>query len=128
MINLERHNCPNCFVEFALPDRMIAERRKDGKAFFCPAGHSMSFHDTEFDRLQRERDRLKQDNARLAEEAEIARKAAITAKAAATKARKRTVAGVCPCCTRSFTNLRRHIETQHPEETNKVVPIRARKK
>jgi hypothetical protein len=23
--------------------------------------------------------------------------------------------GVCPCCNRSFTNLRRHMTTKHPE-------------
>lgn len=35
----------------------------------------------------------------------------------ASKARlkKRVKNGVCPCCTRSFTNLRRHISTKHPD-------------
>jgi hypothetical protein len=34
-----------------------------------------------------------------------------------TKARnqlERVGNGVCPCCTRSFTNLRRHMATKHP--------------
>ena len=28
---------------------------------------------------------------------------------------KRIHKGVCPCCNRSFTNLKRHMETKHPE-------------
>lgn len=31
------------------------------------------------------------------------------------KLRARVKNGVCPCCNRSFENLRRHIETKHPE-------------
>jgi len=37
------------------------------------------------------------------------------AKAAAARLQKRVANGVCPCCTRSFANLRRHMETTHPE-------------
>jgi hypothetical protein len=28
---------------------------------------------------------------------------------------ERVASGVCPCCNRSFVNLRRHMKTQHPE-------------
>jgi hypothetical protein len=31
-----------------------------------------------------------------------------------TKIKNRVGNGVCPCCDRSFTNLRRHMSTQHP--------------
>jgi hypothetical protein len=33
-----------------------------------------------------------------------------------TRAKKRATAGVCPCCNRSFANVRRHVESQHPDE------------
>jgi DNA repair exonuclease SbcCD ATPase subunit len=36
-------------------------------------------------------------------------------KAATTRAKKRHAAGVCPCCNRSFENVRRHMATQHPD-------------
>ena len=32
-----------------------------------------------------------------------------------TKLKKRVAAGVCPCCQRSFINLRRHMTTQHAD-------------
>jgi DNA repair exonuclease SbcCD ATPase subunit len=35
-------------------------------------------------------------------------------KAQTTKARKRAAAALCPCCNRSFVQLRRHMETKHP--------------
>lgn len=31
-----------------------------------------------------------------------------------TRLKNRAAAGVCPCCTRSFENLRRHMTTKHP--------------
>jgi len=33
-----------------------------------------------------------------------------------TKLKKRVTNGVCPCCHRSFQNLRRHMATKHPNE------------
>lgn len=36
-------------------------------------------------------------------------------KAAKTKLKKRIHNGVCPCCTRSFADLRRHMATKHPD-------------
>ena len=36
------------------------------------------------------------------------------AKGQLTKVKKRVGNGVCPCCTRSFTDLARHMESKHP--------------
>lgn len=33
----------------------------------------------------------------------------------ATRGKTRAAAGVCPCCPRTFVNLRRHLSTKHPE-------------
>jgi hypothetical protein len=35
-------------------------------------------------------------------------------KGATTRAKKRHAAAVCPCCNRSFVQLRRHMENKHP--------------
>jgi hypothetical protein len=32
----------------------------------------------------------------------------------ATRIRNRIAAGVCPCCTRTFKNVARHIKDKHP--------------
>lgn len=36
-------------------------------------------------------------------------------KGVVTKIKKRVSKGVCPCCNRSFENLKNHMESQHPE-------------
>jgi negative regulator of replication initiation len=39
-------------------------------------------------------------------------------KAAKTKIKQRVAHGVCPCCTRSFSDLKRHMTTKHPDYAN----------
>lgn len=72
--------------------------------------------------LRRERDRLKQEQARLVEVANEAQRqqAAAERRAAAargqvTKLKRSATAGVCPCCSHGFPNLARHIAAKHPE-------------
>lgn len=118
---MELKNCPVCFIVYAAPVQLMNARRRDGEAFYCPNGHSLSFKDNENDRVRRERDRLKQENARLEDAVaaqrrnrEAAERQAAAYKGQATKLRARVSNGVCACCNRSFANLRRHMETQHP--------------
>lgn len=72
--------------------------------------------------MRLERDRLVQ---RLAEkDDEISRQRQLregvehqlrATKGVVTKFRRRVGNGVCPCCTRTFTNLSRHMTTNHPD-------------
>jgi hypothetical protein len=89
----------------------------------CIYGHAGWFTEgeTENDRIRRERDRLKQDAARLQESinyqrerAEAAERRTVALKGVATRLKNRAAKGVCPCCNRSFENLRRHMHTKHP--------------
>lgn len=142
-MSLEQRHCPICFIEYAAPATLIAARRQDGKSFYCPQGHELVFRDSDYDRIRRERDQLKQEAARLAEEAEFqrriaaaardARKAAERSAAAArgqvTKLKNRASAGVCPCCNRSIRQLALHMKTKHPEfVAENVVHFAARSK
>lgn len=116
-------NCPACDVEFVLYTRYEQRRRRDGHSFYCPNGHSMSFGDTEADKLRRERNLLKQQMAQKDDEIAAERRRAVAAKGELTKLKKRTIVnGVCPCCTRSFLNLKNHMKTQHPDYN--VVPMK----
>jgi hypothetical protein len=80
--------------------------------------------------LRRDLDRAKQNAARLEDEAAAARRREIAAKGQLTKHRKRSAAGTCPCCNRTFANMGRHMKTKHPEfveeQGGKVVPIKAK--
>ena len=108
--------CPRCGVPFAIPSHLLDQRQRNAGDLFCPSGHAMSWKETEADRLKKiveERDRQLAAETKKREWAEQAAKKAEQA-AAATK--RRAAHGVCPCCKRSFANVRRHMATKHPKE------------
>jgi hypothetical protein len=111
-----------CGIKHAVPEELHdrqARQHRDGvkqASIYCPLGHSyINAGEGEAERLRRElgwqRDRVARANAR-ADQAEASARAH---KGAATKARKRAAAAVCPCCNRSFVQLRRHMATKHPD-------------
>ncbi len=117
----EEQACPNCGVRFGVPDGYTERRQADKKSFYCPNGHSMSYTESEEDRLRRERDKLKQNEAwyeeRLRSERasrEMAERKLTAAKGQITKIKKRASEGICPCCNRQFANLQAHMHTKHP--------------
>jgi hypothetical protein len=111
-----------CGTPFMVPTDLLKAAHNGGHEIYCPHGHKMQWKETETDRMRRDRDRLAQRLAerddeiarqrRLREETE--RRLAAT-KGVVTRIRNRVGHGVCPCCTRSFGNLQRHMKTQHPD-------------
>ncbi len=111
-----------CGTPFAVPTRMYNSAYNDGHTIYCPHGHTVVWKETQADKLRHDRDRLKQqithrdDLLREARaDAEHQERRAAAFKGSATKLRKRAKAGICPCCTRSFVNLKRHMDGQHPD-------------
>lgn len=129
MSDLHELECCTCFMVFAFPQSFHIRRRQDGRLFYCPQGHAQSYTQSENDRLRQERDRLKQREAWYEEQLKAARqratderafreaaeRQAAARKGQITRLRNRAAAGVCPCCNRSFENLRRHMATKHPQ-------------
>jgi hypothetical protein len=116
--------CWKCKTDIVLPASLHdAAKRSSNISFFCPYGHEGVFREgeTEADVLRRERDRALQQLAQKDDEIaqarkgwnEIAKELKAT-KATAVKARKRTAAGLCPCCNRSFRQMALHLKTKHP--------------
>lgn len=127
-VDSEFVRCAECGCEFGMPKVFVSARRNDKRSFYCPNGHSLSFKECEVDRLRRERDRLKQREAMLEDEARAARERAEKAESATKRLKKKAAAGSCPCCKRTFANMARHMQTKHPEfkaEAVNVVPLRA---
>lgn len=122
--------CCTCSEPIHLSDDQRATLKRNQGAFHCLWGHSNYFPagPTEAETLRRERDRLKQEAARLEEErarawrvtaqererAASAERRASAARGQVTKLKKRAAAGTCPCCNRTFVQLARHMEAQHP--------------
>lgn len=116
-----------CGITFMVPDTWERKRREDHTGFYCPNGHVQYFlAKTEAEKLReqlaREKHQAEQTQARLRDEAEKARRQRDTAdrrraamKGQVTKIKNRVGRGVCPCCNRTFQNLQRHMEGQHPD-------------
>lgn len=126
---LEVHYCPNCSIAFGAPLRFIKERREDGKSFYCPAGHSMSFHETELDKLRKQLENEKRNvewykNAAKSKDSQIKGVNIQLGKVKAKLHRTETRVshGVCPCCNRSFMNMQRHMKTKHPDYVKEHSP------
>lgn len=125
--------CCSCGVAFAMTkafkDQCLAKRGPNGKVFYCPNGHRQWYTgESEADKMRRERDQFAQRVAEWQDEAareqrrrEEAERSAAAFKGQATKLRKRAANGVCPCCTRSFANLHRHMATKHPDFSAEAV-------
>lgn len=115
--------CCRCGIAFAFGAGFEKERRRDHKSFYCPLGHSQYFpHKSDIEKLQEqlERERRRGQDAwtrahHEAEQRQEAERSMRATNAAAAKVKKRIALGVCPCCNRSFQNLRRHMEAKHPD-------------
>lgn len=113
---LVTEQCCNCGMLFAMSADYQKRRRDDHGSFYCPAGHGQHYTGkTEEQKLKEELERknemLDAANAR----ANAAHDRAAHVSKAHRKMRQRVFNGVCPCCNRSFGNLREHMKTQHPD-------------
>lgn len=123
---LESITCGECCIPFALERAHLQMLKNSGDKFYCPNGHHINYTKSENQRLKdelaREKQRAEQREASLKGTADYYRRdrdetvRKLTAqKAAKTRLKNRIANGVCPCCTRSFENLQRHMTNQHPE-------------
>lgn len=109
---LVTETCYSCCVLFAMVEDFWEHRQNDRKNFFCPNGHSQAYIG------KSDATKLKEAEARevaLRDQLEAAAREHERTKAALLRDRARFANGVCPCCNRSFTNVARHMTTQHPD-------------
>jgi NMD protein affecting ribosome stability and mRNA decay len=105
-----------CGIIFAVPKVWIEERHRDHLTWYCPNGHPRHFpNKSEAEKLrdQLTAERARTDQARAEAQHQLNRVRA--AQGQVTKIKNRVANGVCPCCSRSFTDLRRHMESKHPD-------------
>jgi len=115
-------DCWKCAAFYALTDEFIARARKDGKGWHCPyCQASTVFTETENDRLRKQLEAQKRETQRQREQAdwnrqkaELSERRRRAAKGQVTRIKNRVSHGVCPCCSRTFQNLARHMATKHP--------------
>lgn len=121
-IDLVTDVCADCGITFGMPDHYMKKRREDGATFYCPNGHALHYKATKVDELKKQ---LEQAN-RTAEQYrnwckaeqndhQHTRNRLSATKGVLTKTKKRVANGVCPCCSRHFVNLERHMSTKHKD-------------
>jgi hypothetical protein len=115
--------CITCGVSYTVPAMQWDKQQRDGGYHFCSNGHQQGWSksDSETERLRRRAEKAEQQIAMHAEEAQLERdrrkatdRQLAAQKGVVTKIKRRAANGVCPCCSRSFGDLRRHMETKHP--------------
>lgn len=114
-------DCASCGVVFAIAENLYDRRRADKGTFYCPNGHTMTFGESDADRERKRADLLERRLANRNEDIRsayadltITKRRLAASKGQLTKVKKRAVAGLCPCCSRSFVDVRRHMANKHP--------------
>lgn len=112
--------CCNCGVTFLVPPGWERQRLKDGKSFWCPNGHPQHFtasrdKDAEISRLKQRLAEADDTERALRDKVEAEQRRVNGYKRQLARTKKRVAGGVCPCCNRSFTELRRHMAEKHPD-------------
>lgn len=107
-------SCGQCGGVYCITEKYRDNKEKHSDGWHCPYCQSSwgYFGDSSYKaKLAAEAERHQATLARLNEaqrEIEAGRKKAALL-------RKRASAGSCPCCTRNFVNLARHMKTKHPD-------------
>lgn len=117
-------NCGSCGGTYAINERHRAQCYQEGNSWTCPYcktgwGYANNNENAQLKKqleLERKRKEWAEQDARRQREDRIAAEHRERAqKAAKTRLKNRIGQGVCPCCTRTFGNLARHMATKHPD-------------
>lgn len=114
--DLASTTCAHCHIEFAMPSTLRDELRRTHERFYCPRGHHLVFNGrTEEQKLKARLDNAEASRIALLDQLEAAERSRRAQKGVTTRIKNRIARGVCPCCNRSFTNVREHMAGQHPD-------------
>lgn len=113
---------PSCGHIVYITKEFKESRQGDHRRWYCTICGSTAHWPQESDeeRLRRERDAALQREETLRFERDTAQATLVKVSQEAKRLKKRAANGVCPCCTRSFQNLRRHMATKHPDHASNV--------
>ena len=101
-----------CGIKLAVPDNLLRWAQESrNNPIYCPIGHTFVFHNSFEEKLKQEQQRHQATRDLLTQE----ERSHSATKGQLTKTKKRVAKGVCPCCKRHFTNVERHMASQHPE-------------
>lgn len=112
-IQINAQWCSGCGLAYGLPEGYLDARREDHKSWTCPNGCVRHFPRGKTDAQKLEEAQIR--NTALQDQLTAAVADAETVRVALLRDRQRFANGVCPCCNRSFDNVRRHMSSKHPD-------------
>ncbi len=103
---------------------------QEGETLHCAAGHRFHLVESENVKLERKVKGLKEQLARERVERKAAEDAAMREVKKRKRLEKRAKDGLCPHCSRTFKNLKNHMQSKHcgPKEAKRLADERKRKK
>lgn len=117
-ITLVTEECCNCGVLFGMTKEHQKQRRDDKQLFYCPNGHGQMYMGKSKDEQLREAREARQ---RAEDAAYTSERKLEDERRKRKRIETRAKNGVCPLgCKRTFANVKRHIETKHPEQAGTV--------
>lgn len=125
VVTLEKDCCGSCGGVFALNKTFLDHARNHKGGYHCPYCQThWGWNESEADRLRKQLESSQNDLR--ASKCETLRKQQLfegeqKAREAAEKKLRRSDAGVCTCCNRSFQNLARHMKTKHSKKGVEVL-------
>jgi len=118
-VGLEVIECAECSTLFGMTEDMQERRRRDHKTFYCPMGHSNYYGaKSDIEKARDEAKAAKDRAARLSAELDQTNASLTATRGVVTRQKRklqRVTNGVCPECSRSFQDLKRHMKSKHGE-------------
>jgi hypothetical protein len=107
-------NCgrDDCHQTFAMTAEFYNKTKATGQTWYCPSGHARVWGGPS---TKAQLTEAKTRETHLRDQLAAAVRDAETARSLLVRDRERFAAGICPCCRRTFDNVRRHMSTQHPD-------------
>lgn len=112
---METMHCYKCGIAFGMTQECYEIALESGKSFFCTNGHGQVFTETENTILKKKLGAAQRNAQNAQHRALQAESLADRTSKQYHRIRDRIMAGVCPCCNRTFGNLARHMQSKHPE-------------
>lgn len=124
-VTIEQIYCCNeqCDAMIIMPARVMDRFRENHKIFYCHFGHPQSFTgknekqklQDQLDKSERLRERACKEKEWVQQDLKNEKNSNRALKGVITRTKNRVKNGVCPCCKRSFSNLKDHMSTKHPK-------------
>ena len=108
-------SCGECGGIYAITECYRKQKHDEGGYWSCPYCQSdWGYDESEIDRLKKKVEQEKKRTEWAKQDLKNTENKLRAAKGQVTKIKNRVSKGACPCCNRTFQNLHRHMENQHP--------------